>query len=401
MGVGGSHSQRPLERILSQTNMIACPSCDHPAWPEKTRGLRVCAQCHATIRLSKHGATVKTRHRFATAGNATRGRKTDRFFRVVGADGIILCACCGSNVDTFSRVGAPWIDGKIDTQENTQIRVIVGHTTINGVSIPEYETRTVPRHIRGIICPACVVRFNAQPMADRTRDPRDARGIKIRPALWNTPDQRESAEHGIMAIVRDFAKHGRITPDTFLEGANWSGMGVREVSRAINGAFELNGQYFAVNAPSDWLTGRLLYSVKITEQGDTKIRKTRSAHPILCGCSACLHVERTETPRHTAGVSRWYLHPIRFRVIRRAPRWEHEKHAQMAARTDGIGRQAVSVADGINAPRERQAIPHTRVAWLERTLPKPNPPKPDPPMHFRDTAPAIAFRRAFARITFA
>jgi hypothetical protein len=188
-----------------------------------------------------------------------------------------------------------------------------------------------------------------------------------------------------------------------MQGANWAGMGARQVSATVAGksvdAFQVGSEWFTVHAPSDWLTGRLMFGMVVTKQGDTRIVKTRTAHPPMCGCFACVRMERPDKVTDLALIDRSrFVGPL-GRAYAPRPRWSHERSAQ--PNVDGIGRYATAVTSGILGTPERKPVPHTRIDGFERTLPKATPPNPDPPIgQPTDTAVSRAFRRAFSRLQF-
>src|SRR3990167_8083709 len=175
------------------------PSCNGHEWPDTLRGLRVCPQCGASIKLTKRGAEQRTLRVFHTlAQREPMARR--RLYSVVNPDDLrLLCSACAQPTTLLAGV-----DGRVTADTK----------------------RGVP-NIRGIICPACTIKYDVQPIrvAKHGRvwagGPESMIGKDACPT-WNSEAQRVEAEYGL-AVLGKLWREGRdVDYGASLEGANWA-----------------------------------------------------------------------------------------------------------------------------------------------------------------------------------
>ena len=244
--------------------MPTCPECTHHVFDE-TSGIHACPQCHTRINLSRGSVTVppSRRHKFQHASKA--GIRAQRN-RLVLSDGKVACACCGRTHRLQDSV-----DGRIDTDGTMKVRVQEGWTlTVTGDFEPHFNERTIPRAVRGQICPTCQ---GAYPVRAMGRMLVDERPLKVRTVSWNTREQTTAADTAdkLLAAAAD-CEHAAVR-DVFTEQAN-----------------ELT--HWAHSGDPSWILGRLQVSVFQGRDGRLIRKSTRSAHPIMCECFECMHAER-------------------------------------------------------------------------------------------------------------
>ncbi len=237
--------------------MITCPDCSSPEWPIRlpngvyNGGSRVCSQCHASVIVHKGNARIRTQAK-CEINAVRRATRSDYLHAVVNAvDMRILCAKCHTETDLVSGT-----DGKLGS-------------------------------LHGVFCALCSATYNVHPLDEK----RTKHGIKVRPLTWNNPIQRREAEAGIMAIAGALESgNDPLAYGVLLQGANWSGMRVRQLPDKINQLGEPNADYRnAANRPGRIDTSHGSYFVCAgTERGGKVDNRVPGMHPDYCPCTDCL-----------------------------------------------------------------------------------------------------------------
>ena len=158
---------------------VTCPACNIGAWPDKTRGIRVCPNCATVLRLTKKGVFVASsdvtarfgrpalnpsRPKFPqSAGGSYKSRANTYIHHVIDVDGRIACASC-AQWTTF--LGS--IDGHLDG--DGLMRVDRAVRDARGIQIG-VETVYIPANVRGRFCAACAATYPVRAIGRLTVPP--------------------------------------------------------------------------------------------------------------------------------------------------------------------------------------------------------------------------------------
>lgn len=305
-----------------------------------------------------------------------KGIKEDqRLFRVISGGptkenpgalpaGMILCSACGKRTDTLHS-----IDGRIDSDVPgiTRVQVESGgeHVIIAGATIerhPAYETRFIPRHVRGIICNDCASTGNAR----KVEKPGERRPLKWKIGAFahrNTKVQRIAAEK-----VENYLAYVLLSDDIPTEEMLWNIEAeivhpkTGEHQRASAGWAGIRWAFpkgkLVIGADSGWLGTQGIASLSDDANGNLQIEYHAVSHPRLCACLNCL---RKEVIRPYSPIAHLDRHILRVPLPR--PQMAvsvafggYQRPLGVTSHSLGIGALSVSIADSLQAPRQSKTV---------------------------------------------